>query len=274
QEENARSEAEQKSWLGSGKKLASAPALLLRIPYVAEARANVKAAEAQLRKAQRDLERTQIKAPYNGMVKERILNLGQFVLAGGQAGSIFSVDKAEVRLPVKSSDLAFLEIPTIDSRAPVLLTQQFGLQKMKWNAGLIRAEGIVDERSRMHYFVAEISDPYGLAHDGKQTPLKAGSFVQASIVGKSIDGLFRLPRNAIYSDGKVLIIDESNTVQFRPIKLIYTDSNAVYVQSVNSGLKSGDRVCLTPLSLPIEGMKVRIKDETPTADKTTSSDAA
>ncbi|WP_067515634.1 efflux RND transporter periplasmic adaptor subunit [Endozoicomonas ascidiicola] len=266
QEESARAEAEKKSWLKSGKKLDAAPALLLRTPYVAEARANVKAAEAQLRKAQRDLERTQIKAPYDGMVKERTLNLGQFVMAGSQAGSIFSVDKAEIRLPVKSSDLAFIAMP-----APVKLTQRFGLQEVKWNAELTRAEGVVDDRSRMHYVVAEVTDPYGLNATIPQTPLKSGSFAQAAITGKSLDGLFRLPRNAIYGDGKVLIIDENSTVQFRSINLIYSDNTAVFV---NGGLKSGDRICLTPLSLPIEGMKVRIKGELLTAETIDRPDAA
>ncbi len=107
-EERARSEAEKQSWLRSGKKLKDAPPLLIREPYLAEARAKVKASKAQLEKALRDLERTIIRAPYDGIVRERKINLGQFVSNGAQTGSVYSSDFAEVRLPIKSSDLAFI----------------------------------------------------------------------------------------------------------------------------------------------------------------------
>ena len=165
-EENARSEAEKKSWTRSGKKLRDAPELLLRTPYVAEASANVKAASAQLEKARRDLERTLIRAPYDGMVRERQINLGQFVTAGGKVGSIFSTAYAEVRLPLKPSDLTFIPLPAaghdLDSSIEVELSQVFGAQEVRWTASLSRVEGIVDEQSRMHYVVARVSDPYGI----------------------------------------------------------------------------------------------------------------
>ncbi|AMO55771.1 hypothetical protein GZ77_08375 [Endozoicomonas montiporae] len=263
-EETARSKAEKQSWLRSGRKLEDAPELLLREPYVAEARAQVKAAGAQLDKALRDLERTVIRAPYDGMVRERMVNLGQFLGTGAQLGMVFSVGSSEVRLPLKPADLAFIDLPAagrqVSSDIQVSLSQSLGGQTVTWEADLVRVEGTVDEKSRMHYVVARVTDPYALnpakGNDSQNPePLKAGSFVTARLQGGEVEGLFQIPRRAVYADGKVMVIDDNNSLRYRTIQPVYADENKVYV---SHGLIAGERLCLTPLTNPVEGMKVRL----------------
>ncbi|WP_051785689.1 efflux RND transporter periplasmic adaptor subunit [Endozoicomonas numazuensis] len=260
-EESAKSQAESKSWTRSGRSLADAPDLLLRKPFVEEASANVKAASAQLEKARRDLERTQIRAPYDGMVRDRSINLGQFVSMGTQAGSIFAIADAEVRLSLKPSDLTFINLPSagdvVDEPIAVELSQSMGNRTLMWEASLDRVEGVVDEQSRMHYVVARVDDPYGLTSDDDRFPLKAGSFVYARILGSELEGLFNLPRSAVYSDGKVLVIDEDSSLSFRQIIPVYADADSVYF---SQGLAEGDRVAVTPLANPVEGMRVRLNE--------------
>ena len=261
-EEEARSSAEKKSWLRTGRKLEDAPELLLREPFVAEARAQVNAAGAQLDKAKRDLERTVIRAPYDGMVRDREVNLGQFLSTGAQVGTVFSVDTSEVRLPLKPADLAFIDLPAagrdVSTDISVTLSQTLGGRQVNWNAWLARVEGTVDERSRMHYVVAKVSDPYALkpvSQSKPAEPLKVGSFVTARIQGGEVPGLFRIPRRAVYADGKILVIDEHNSLRYRQIRPVYADNEMVFVKE---GLKEGERLCLTPLTNPVEGMKVRL----------------
>jgi hypothetical protein len=193
------------------------------------------------------------------MVRDRNINLGQYVTTGIQAGSIFAVADAEVRLSLKPSDLAFIELPaagqTMDEAIAVELSQPMGNRTFTWQASLDRVEGVVDEQSRMHYVVARVVDPYGLSSEDESFPLKAGSFVNARILGSELDGLFNLPRSAIYSDGKVLMIDENSSLRFRQIAVVYADEDSVYF---NQGLSEGDRVAITPLANPVEGVKVRL----------------
>ena len=264
QEESAKAQAERKNWTRSGRSLADAPDLLLRKPFVAEAKANVMAASAQLEKARRDLERTRIRAPYDGMVRERSVNLGQYVTTGIQAGSIFAIADAEVRLSLKPSDLNFIDLPSagevVEEPVAVELSQSMGSQTMTWQASLDRVEGVVDEQSRMHYVVARVDDPYGLSSDDDSFPLKAGSFVYARILGSELEGLFNLPRSAVYGDGRVLVVDENNSLHFRRIIPVYADEASVYFKQ---GLSEGDRIAITPLANPIEGMRVRLIDPEP-----------
>ncbi|MTI13955.1 efflux RND transporter periplasmic adaptor subunit [Sansalvadorimonas verongulae] len=268
QEEEARSEAEKNNWLNSyksqGKTLTEAPPLLLRTPQVKEARANVKAATAQLEKAQRDLERTYIRAPYDGMVRERAINLGQFVSKGSRVGSVFSVTNAEVRLPIKPSDLSLINLPRpghiLDTEIVVELTQQQGTQTVTWQAELNRVEGVVGEQSRMHYVIATIPDPYNL-DTLTGSPLKMGSFVRAALQTPPIDDLLSLPRGAVYGDGKILLIDENSTLRFQKITPVHADENNIYFRTAT---KTGTttRVSLTPLSNPIEGTAVTVTAST------------
>lgn len=268
-EEIAKSEAEKKNWQRSGKKLVNAPDLLLRKPFVAEARANVKAAKAQVVKAQRDLEKTTIKAPYAGMVIERSLNKGQFVATGAALGTVFSTDVAEVRLPLKPSDLEFIDIPgfgqTKSTTTVVQLEQRQGRVTLQRQGVIARAEGVVDEHSRMHYLVAEIRDPYGLAAKG-QPVLKAGSFVYAKLQGKTLDNLYRIPRSALYGSGKVLVYQgndgQNGNLWFRNVDIVYASEDAVFV---TGDLMDGDRLCITAINNPVDGMKARILSAT-TAD--------
>ena len=268
QEEIARSEAEKKSWLRAGRKISDAPPLLLRLPYVNEARANVKAAEAQLEKARRDLERTAVRAPYAGMVKERKINLGQYIAKGAEVGSIFSIDSAEVRLPLKPADLMLIQLPGADQltsqNVPVEFSQNLGNQTLRWQGKLDRVEGVVDQQSRMHYIVATIADPYGLQSEPARLPLKTGSFVRASITGSELDNLIQVPRSAIYGDGQVLLVNSSgegaatSSVTFKKVTSVYADEQSVYI---SEGLQSGDVLCLTPLVNPVEGMRVRVEPD-------------
>ncbi|WP_263078409.1 efflux RND transporter periplasmic adaptor subunit [Endozoicomonas sp. Mp262] len=260
-EEVARSEAEKKNWQRSGRNLADAPELLLRKPYVAEARANVKAASAQLAKARRDLEKTVIKAPYEGMVRERSINIGQYVSPGTEAGTLFSVDYSEVRLPIKPTDLEFVDLPAIDrhpfNNVKVTLEQRLGQRTLSWDARVARAEGIVDERSRMHYLVVRVDDPYGLKTP-REMPLKAGSFIYARLQGRTMDNLFRLPRSALYGSGQVMVLNRQQnsrfTLHFRDITIIYATESDVFVRG---NLRAGEWVSLTALSNPVEGMQVK-----------------
>src|SRR6056297_1193872 len=140
--------------------------LLLRLPQVARAKAAVQAQEAAVERARRNLERTRITLPFDGMIRDRSANLGQYVTAGTNLGIAFSTDRAEVRLPMSENDLAFLDLPLTEAGSnidrPVTLIGSVAGQPTRWDARLVRTEGVVDSNTRLTYLVVEISDPYGL----------------------------------------------------------------------------------------------------------------
>jgi RND family efflux transporter MFP subunit len=183
-EEVARSEQALKDWNNLNRK-GQPSDLVLRKPQLADARANVQAAEADVQKAERDLQRTNITVPYDGLVRVKRVDIGQYVTPGTQLGVTFAIDSAEIRLPLSDNDMAFLELPSATNRAgkplpSVILRADNVGASGQWEAVIIRTEGVVDEASRVIYAVAQVIDPYGILGQSTQEELKVGTFIPLS----------------------------------------------------------------------------------------------
>ena len=263
-QEQARAEQARKEWDLTGRSRDKAPILALREPFLLEAKANMQSAQADLKKAQQKLDRTEIKAPYDGMVKAKQADIGQFVATGTQLGTTFAIDYAEVRLPLTDQELAFINIPkwgstASDVKSPVRLVGIYAGTEHHWEAELVRMEGVVNEQSRVHYAVARITDPYlVLESESSGIPLKMGTFVTAHILGKQEEQLVKIPRDAFKDLNSILVSDKSNRLYSRQLKIARAESDFVYVRS---GLEQGDRVVMTSIQSPVQGMKLRISGE-------------
>ncbi|MCO4798590.1 MAG: efflux RND transporter periplasmic adaptor subunit, partial [Colwelliaceae bacterium] len=153
---------------------ASPTELSLRKPQLAQELARLKSAEASVLRAKRNLERTYLKAPYDAMIEERNIGLGAFVGTGSRVGKLLGTAIAEVRLPVADNQLQFL-INQGDKATVELVGTYAGIDTI-WTAKIARNEGVIDNKSRMSYLVAEIKDPYSLDNnsENKKTPLRFG----------------------------------------------------------------------------------------------------
>ena len=252
-EERARAKVAENEWKSF--MTGNAPELYLRKPQLARELANVRSAEADLERAKRDLERTVISAPYDGMVKSKSVDLGQFVTLGSTLGSVYGTEVAEVRLPLTDTDLGFVTLPRGNRGGEplkVTLSATAGGKTHHWQASIVRDEGVVDEKTRVTYAVAEVVDPYGLKSD--KQPLPFGRFVKAAIEGDFVRDVIKLPRHVITSDDEVLMINEME-VHIRPITIVRKDETHVYV---SEGLAVGDVYATSVIPNPMNGMKVKV----------------
>lgn len=245
-----------------------ATALTLREPQLAQAEAEVASAQAALDKARDDLDRTTIRAPYDGLVRSKLTDLGQFVNPGTPLAETFAVDYAEVRLPVTAADLAFLDLPegftgTDSHTVPVRLSAQIGNRRVEWAAQIVRTEGVFDTQTRVLHAVAQVTDPYGLHREnGRENgredgapPLRIGTFVEAEIEGRALQNVFRIPRHALRPGNTLWIVDDADRLARTTVEVERADDQWIYARS---GLEDGTRVTLTPLDNPLPGSPVRI----------------
>ncbi len=272
-QEQAQADQAARQWDSSGRARADAPPLALRTPFLAEANARVLFAEADLARAQRQLERTKIRAPYDGLIREKMVDIGQYVGTGTQLARTFAVDYAEIRLPLTDRDIAFLNLPQPGATqnianasgsnawgadgaggTPVTLTTTVGGKVLQWDARIVRTDGVIDSTTRVYYAVAQVRDPYSLraTNDGKPA-LSIGSFVNASLQGITAHGVFTLPHSAVRSSDQVMVMDNEQRLRIRTVNVLRTDTDNVYV---DGGLNDGDRVIVSPVPVPIEGMRV------------------
>lgn len=268
-DQKARSEQAMKDWQNLGRK-GEPSDLTLRKPQLAEALAAVHAAEADLQKAQRDLMRTSIKLPYDGLVRTKQVDVGQYVAPGTPLGVTFSIATAEVRLPLSTRDMAYLQLPSVtdlneSNRPRVRLTAGSSGISGEWQADIIRTEGVVDETSRVIYAVAEVVDPYAVLGESEQSELKIGTFVRAEIQGLRADNIIVLPRSVLRPDDSVLVANAEHKLEIRSVDVLRAEPETVYI---SSGLKPGELVISTVMDAPVPGTLLALSGEKTTPDDT------
>ena len=230
--------------------------LTLRKPQLQEALAELESRNADFEKAVEDLRRTITRAPYDGMVREKLADVGQFVNVGAQLARTFAVDRAEVRLPLTQHDLRFIDLPGLTAGAalPVTLSARVGGAAHTWRARIVRSEGVFDAASRVLHVVAQVEDPYDLANSGRE-PLRIGTFVSAEITGRAGGDLFVVPRHALAQGDTLWLVDDASRIHPRTVAVVRADERFAYI---GEGLADGERYVTVPIDEPLPGMKVRL----------------
>ena len=211
-------------------------------------------AKVNFDQATQDLERTEITAPFTGLVRSENVDIGQFISRGSAIATLYASDLAEVQLPIADRQLAFLNLPpTLRGELPesmqpnVTLTTEYAGRQLTWQGKIVRTEAEIDISSRMVQLVARVPNT------DEGTPLSVGLFVEAEIEGLSAENIVVLPRAALRNDNQVLVVDEENKLRFRPIETLRLYQDNVLVAG---GLDQGERVCVSPIQTPIDGMTV------------------
>ncbi|MDH3197516.1 MAG: efflux RND transporter periplasmic adaptor subunit [Candidatus Krumholzibacteria bacterium] len=260
QTEEARAEVAREEWaeLGEGKE----SPLATRELQLEESRAELAAAEAALRQAERNLARTNIRAPYVCRVRDKLVDVGRYVTPGTPAARVYAIDYAEIRLPIADADLAYLDLPVDYRDEPsrrlgpqVRLSADFAGARREWWGQIVRVEGEIDPMTRMVHVVARVDDPYGRA--GGQSPLPVGLFVEAEILGLEVPDAVVLPRAALRGRETVYVVDGEDRLRFRRVEVLRASRDEVVV---SAGLAAGERVCISTLEAVTDGMKVRALD--------------
>ena len=215
--------------------------------------AALRAAEGGLSRAERDLARTSLTAPFDGIVRDERVDVGQFVNRGEAVATVYSHRDVEIRLPIADAQLAWLDLPATgsDAGAPsVELEARFAGEARHWSGRIVRAEGAIDPRSRMVNVVARVEDP--------QPALPVGLFVEARIRGRRVEDVVTLPRSALREGNRVLVVDGDDRMFYRDVEPLRFYGDAVMIER---GLSAGERVCVSPVQTVVEGMTVAPVDD-------------
>lgn len=262
--ERIRAEAKlaEEDWTAIG--LSSKPSdLTFFRPQVAAAAADLKTAEAVVGEAALSLSRTEIRAPFDGRVSVRRVDVGDLVAPGSPVATVFSTDVVQVRIPLTDENLRVLGAPPGFVAPPgegpsaTLRATVAGAERV-WTGRLAVVEASVDPQTRVTWGLIEVRDPFSATHTA---PLAPGVFVRAELVGARKERLVALPPAALKRDEFVYAVDKDNAIRIRTPDIVMTDSANIYVRS---GVSDGERVVLSYIPSPRDGMKVRdIKDPAP-----------
>ena len=258
-QEQARAQQALRDWekLGRGK-----PSdLVIRKPQIESAKARIVAAEASVQKATRDLDRTKLHAPYHCRVEATYTDLGSYIITGTKLADLYSADAFEARVPLTLEELGYMEEDGVIG-APVIVRALLGGSERIWQGTIVRSEGIVDRQTMTMYVVVGIEPKL----EAGQYRLPAqGLFVRASVEGRKMDRVIKVPRSALRSDNTVLTITAENKLEIVPVKLARTLHHSVLV---SEGLKDGAKVIVSPVDTPVPGMQLALQVDEGVEDKT------
>ncbi|RXF05067.1 efflux RND transporter periplasmic adaptor subunit [Pseudoalteromonas sp. PS5] len=195
--------------------------LALREPQVSSARAHLKAAEAGLAQAQKNLARTKYYAPYDALVTRRDTGLGQVINIGQQLGIVVNLSYGELHVPIAQFDLPFLPpLPVSEVTITADDIQRVGT--------LTRHTGLLSERTRMAYFVIKVEDPYAL--HSTLPAIHFGQFLQAQVPGNILKNVLKIPQEWIKNEMLWLVSPTQQLVQF-PVNVLRREHNSVLISA-------------------------------------------
>lgn len=276
-DERGRKSVAEYEWQGRQEALSdNAREFALRDVHVRSAEASLNAAREQFGRARRDLGRTMVRAPFDALVTDAVVELGQVVSPQTGLATLVAIDRYWVELAVPVSQLVHLEIPGVNatgergSAATVLHDAGNGVT-IEREGYIERLLGQVDARGRMARLLVAVEDPLGTGLYGKvpadsdappkpkaRLPLLIGSSVRVELGGQPLEETTELPRVALIDDDKVWLV-ASGKLTLRTVEVVWRTATTVLVR----GLSAGDAVVTTPLATPTEGMQVTIEGESP-----------
>ncbi len=232
--------------------------LVLYEPQLKEAQAGLASADASVSLAELKLARTKLLAPFDARVRSENIDVGQFISTGAQVARLAGTETAEVIVPLSKEDLNWVTLPTPKagskgSTATISISQETASHL--WQGQIVRSLGEVDQKSRMISVVVEVTDPYGIKDNNSGTKqLFNGSFVNVSIKGSELIGVFTLPRSVLHEDSTIWVMDEDNSLRIKKVNVLRIEKDRIII---NSGLAEGDRIVVTGFSGAAEGLGLR-----------------
>ncbi|MBS3779691.1 MAG: efflux RND transporter periplasmic adaptor subunit [Desulfovermiculus sp.] len=223
--------------------------LALRRPQLEQAEAEVARARSDLDQAELDLSRTRVTAPFNALVTEQHIDLGSYVSSQDSLATLAGTDTYWVRASVPVDSLEFLDQKP-EGGSPVRIVSQSG--SGEWTGRTLRLTGEVDEATRMATLILAVPQP--LDQQVYSSPLMLNDYVQVFIQGKTLVQVFSLPRRALRSGQKVWVVEDGQ-LDIRSVQVVWKDREHVYVRQ---GLTPADKVILSSLATPVQGMRLRV----------------
>jgi len=257
--ERGRQRVAEREWELFGKDLPDAELgreLALREPQLRQAEARIQSARSMVKQAELQLKRTTVRAPFDAIVLEESVDLGQLLNVGEEVASLAGT----------SAFWVLASIPA-DRLGAVLEAAESGEQTVRvysdvdQSAGqgprpgrLVRHLGQVDTEGRMAQVLVEIADPLHLEHDADSFPLPLNSYVRVAIDAGTIEGVAGIPRRSMRENSEVWVADAKDTLAVRPVDVVWRQGDEIAVKDT---LAPDDQLIVSAVGDPLPGMALR-----------------
>lgn len=258
--ELGRAKIAKKEWALLYKKRASKAiaknSLALREPQLRSAQATVRAAQSALEKAKRDIDRTEIRAPFACVVTKKLVELGQRIQPQIELATLIGAKKLLVQVALPLIHLKQLTLPNERGEQGAPATVFYGSNlECSAKGKVVRWLKDLDGVGRMARLLVEIDYPKGMGRPTlNHVPLLIGSYVKVKLQGHALSNCFKLPRTLLRDSHFIWLLNSENQLEIRRVDLAWSHSDFVVIKNE---LPKNHQIVVSRLSAPINGMKLR-----------------
>lgn len=230
-------------------------ALVMRLPQLEAAKANLNRAKANLAKAELDLARTQIRAPFSGQVMKSNVHIGSRVSTSSDLLQLVSTDRFLLTVELPETGAQWLEYANQNGKG-----SSVSITSSHWNGQTRHGEVLsiapnMDSQSRMISVVVAIADPLALLAENQGKPrVMINDLLDITLKGKALDNVSVLPDELMRSDNQVWVMNQDNKLEIRSVTPVFRNTTFAYI---GDELKVGERVVSSYLGSPVSGMPLR-----------------
>lgn len=231
--------------------------LALRRPQRDTAEAAVKRAEARLRRARADLARTAIEAPFDALIESEAVDVGTQVGPQTRIARVVAIDRYWVRATLPIGHLPFVSIPGVNAEegSVAVVRQDAGDSRVRREGRIIRLFGGLTPQGRLAQVLIDVPDPLG-RDDRESPPLLLDAFVDVVLRGRRERDVIPLPREYLHEGDSVWVYADGR-LDIRPVNVVWRTGDRVLI---DDGLEDGERVVTSPLSNPVQGLRLKRVD--------------
>ena len=230
--------------------------LVLRKPHLRRAEALMEKAKNDIEIAELQRSRTIITAPFNAMVIEESVEVGQLLNPGSDICELVGTDEFWIQVTIPFSQLKWVHFPEEDrpgAEAQVILDTGNG-ESAAWKGEVIRLLGDLDPLGRMARLVVSVTDPLNLSRNSSsQFPLLLGSYVEAKIDAGQLEDTLRIPRSALREGNQIWVVGDDHLLKILPATVLWPEKETVLI---SNNLKEGDQLIVSDLQVALPGMEV------------------
>ncbi len=233
-------------------------AIALRQPQLETARASLAAARSARERAELNVGRTTVNAPFDAWVQSENVELGQLVSPQTQAATLIGTEAYWIQVAVSLEALAHISIPGLrgvaaEDGALATVTQGSGKAQVSRQGRVVRLLGDLDPAGRMARLLVEVQDPLG-GGDGSRLPLLLGAFVSVQLAAGNQVDVFELPARTVQDGDRVLLYSDGK-LETRRVNVAWRTADVVLA---SSGLREGERLITSRVASPVSGMRLRL----------------
>jgi len=235
--------------------------LVLREPFKRRAQAQFERAENAIEKAQLDLNRTRVTAPFDAIVLNENIEQGQLVSPGGEVCTLVGIDEFHIRASIPMESLQWLRLPNHDSNGSKVLVrfENAAENDLNRDGEVVRILADVDPAGRMARIIIRVSNP--MSDLPEMPPLLLGSFVRLDIKAGSLDNVLTIPRLALREGNRIWTVDANNTLHVHTANILWTRHDNVLI---HNDFTPDDKLIISDLPTAIPGMRVSPQPFIPT----------